>query len=169
MLDNHIPDEFESSAVAYRILMELFRHQRAPQHQISPAVGRVLKLVGQQYRDADLSMDRIAATAGYSRYHFSRLFHREMGVSPHAYLQQFRIQRALHLITTTDLPVKQIAFESGYCDTAYFCKEFKRWTHKTPLTVRRFGATLNLNVVHTDSSVKRCGDNNVHFVTSPRP
>jgi hypothetical protein len=74
----------------------------------------------------------------------------EMGVSPHAHLQQFRLQRALNQITTTELPIKQIALESGYRDFAYFCKEFKRWTHKTPMSARRIGDQLNLSAIHTE-------------------
>lgn len=145
-----IPDEFELAAQSHRFLMELFRAHRMPSPRVSPATDRVLKLVEREYRDPDLSMDRIAREAGYSRHHFSRLFRREMGVSPHAHIQQFRLQRALNQITTTEMPIKQIALESGYRDYAYFCKEFKRWTHKTPRSARRIGDQLNLSAIHTE-------------------
>lgn len=150
VLAEQIPDEFELAALTHRILMELFRTHRAPRPKVSLATNRVFKLVEREYRNPDLSVDWIAGEAGFSRHHFSRLFKRETGVSPHAYLQQFRLQRALNQVTTTDLPIKQIALESGYRDYAYFCKEFKRWTHKTPLTARRIGDRLNLSAIHTE-------------------
>lgn len=144
-----IPDEFEMASLAHRFLMELFRAHRSPRPRVSPATERVLRLVEREYRNPGLSVDRIAREAGYSRHHFSRLFRRETGTSPHAHLQQFRLQRALDQITTTDTPIKQIAFESGYRDYSYFCKEFKRWTHKTPRSARRLGDRLNLGAIHT--------------------
>ncbi|MEI8138964.1 MAG: AraC family transcriptional regulator [bacterium] len=150
VLAERIPDEFELAAQAHRFLMELFRAHRMPKPRVSPAVDRVLKLVERDYRDPGLSLEQISREAGYSRHHFSRMFRREVGISPHAHLQQFRLQRALNQITTTELPIKQIALESGYRDYAYFCKEFKRWTHKTPLTARRFGDLLNLSTIHTE-------------------
>lgn len=150
VLAGRIPDEFEMAALSHRFLMELFRAHRTPRPRVSPATNRVLKLIERDYRDPGLSVDRIAREAGYSRHHFSRLFHREVGTSPHAHLQQFRLQRALNQITTTDLPIKQIAMESGYRDYSYFCKEFKRWTHKTPRSARRLGDQLNLSAIHTE-------------------
>jgi AraC-like DNA-binding protein len=150
VLAERIPDEFELAAQAHRFLMELFRAHRMPRPRVSPAVDRVLKLVERDFRDPGLSLEQISREAGYSRHHFSRIFRREVGISPHAHLQQFRLQRALNQITTTELPIKQIALESGYRDYAYFCKEFKRWTHKTPLTARRFGDLLNLSTIHTE-------------------
>ncbi len=149
VLAERIPDEFEMAALAHRFLMELFRAHRMPRPKVSLATDRVLKLVERDFRDPGLSVDRIAKEAGYSRHHFSRMFRREMGVSPHAHLQQFRLQRALNQITTTELPIKQIALESGYRDYAYFCKEFKRWTHKTPRSARRIGDLLDLSAIHT--------------------
>jgi|GEM_PF-940020 len=150
VLAGRIPDEFELAAMAHRFLMEFFRAHRTPRPAVSPAIDRALKLMEHDYRDPGLSLERIAREAGYSRHHFSRLFRREMGISPHAHLQQFRLQRALNQITTTGLPIKQIALESGYRDYAYFCKEFKRWTHKTPMSARRIGDQLNLSAIHTE-------------------
>jgi AraC-like DNA-binding protein len=149
VLAGRVPDEFEMAALTHRFLMELFRAHRTPRPKVSPSVDRVLKLVERDYRDSRLSVDRIAREAGYSRHYFSRLFRREMGISPHAHLQQFRLQRALNQITTTEMPIKQIALESGYRDYAYFCKEFKRWTHKTPRSARRIGIPFNLSAIHT--------------------
>ena len=150
VLAGKIPDEFEIAALTHRFLMELFRAHRMPRPPRSPPVARVLRLVAREYSQPGLSVDRIAREAGLSRHHFSRLFRRETGTSPHAYLQQFRLQRALDRITCTDLPIKRIALESGYRDYAYFCKEFKRWTHKTPRSARRLGDTLNLSAIHTE-------------------
>jgi AraC-like DNA-binding protein len=150
VLDRQIPDEFEVATLAHRFLMELFRTHRKPRPDVLPAIGRVIQLVDQDYHDPDLSIERMAREAGLSRHHFSRLFRRETGSSPHAYLQYFRLQRALNRVTNSAVPIKQIALESGYRDYAYFCKEFKRLTHQTPLSARRIGDKFNLSAIHTE-------------------
>ena len=150
VLTGRIPDEFEASALAHRFMMELFRAHRKPRPEVLPAIGRVIRLVDQEYHNPDLSIERMAREASLSRHHFSRLFSRETGSSPHHYLLHFRLQQALNRITNTIIPIKQIALESGYRDYAYFCKEFKRWTHQTPLSARRLGDKLNLSTIHTE-------------------
>ncbi len=139
-----IPDEFESATLAHQFLMELFRWHHRPKRAPTPVLAAALTRIEQEYRSHALSVAQLAADAGYSRFHFARLFRRETGQNPHAYLQRYRIRRAMELLVSTNNPVKQVALESGFSDCAYFCKEFKRWTHHTPATVR----TLKLDQIH---------------------
>ncbi len=149
VLDNRIPNEFESSSIAHRVLMELFNFKSHLMGPRSAPVERVIRFLERDYRDLDLDVKRIAAEAGCSRYHFSRMFRREMGTSPYAFLQRMRLQRALDLIVNTDQPLKQVAFDCGYRNYVYFCSEFKRVTRRTPGMVRRIGDRLNLSEIHT--------------------
>lgn len=144
--DVHIPGRNVDIPLLPRLAIAIHEQLDHLRDLPMPALHAVTK---HEYRDPGLSVERIAREAGYSRHHFSRLFRRETGTSPHAHLQQFRLQRALDQITTTDTPIKQIALESGYRDYAYFCKEFKRWTHKTPRSARRLGDRLHLGAIHT--------------------
>lgn len=147
-----IPDEFESATIAFSLLMELFRTgRRKPSHIRSPGVERALRFIEHHYTDPDLTMKAISEASGYSRYHLSRLFKRETGDSPYAHLQDLRIRRALHLITSTRKAIKEVAFESGYRDVAHFCKAFKGRTQKTPMTFRRMGAQFNLSSIHVEA------------------
>ncbi len=149
ILNKRIPDEFESANIAHRFLMALFHFQLKPEHARSEPVERVIRLVERDYRDTNLDVIRIATEAGYSRYHLSRLFRREMGIGPYAYLQQIRLQHALDLVANTELPLKQIAFDCGYSNYVHFCSEFKRRTHRTAGMIRRIGSEFNLNEIHT--------------------
>ena len=140
-----VPDEFESAALAHRFLMELFRLRRAPASEPPPAVAAARRVIEKRYADSSLSVDELATKAGYSKFHFSRVFKSCLGRSPHAYLMDIRLRRALELVTATSKPIKEISQAVGYRDYAYFCKEFKRRVKRGPLAVRRLGATLNLD------------------------
>lgn len=146
VVDGHAPDEFEAAALGYRFLMELFRSLQAPREFCPPSVEKARRCLETEYADPGLSMDRLAAAASCSKFHLSRLFKQALGRSPHAYLQQLRLRRALELVTSTGKPIKQIAQEVGYRDYAYFGKEFRRHTRHTPLSVRRLGSRLDLNL-----------------------
>ena len=75
--------------------------------------------------------------AGFSKYHFSRLFKKYVGMSPYTYLLRFRLRRAVEQISSTNKPVKQVAFMVGFNDYPYFCNMFKKHTGFTPAAVRR--------------------------------
>lgn len=147
--DGRIPDAFELSSIAHTFLMDLFRSGPRPERRRSVYVEAAMRHMAQAYGDAALSMAEIEEAAGCSRYHLSRLFRTELGVSPYAYLQEVRIRAALGWLHHSDKPVKEIAGLCGYADTANFCREFKRQTHKTPTRARRLGRNLNLSAVHT--------------------
>jgi AraC-like DNA-binding protein len=83
-----------------------------------------------------LPVDELAAVAGMSRYHFSRVFAAVTGLSPTRYVREARCERAALLLATTRLPVKAIAAESGFENTAYFCRVFRQITSLTPSEYR---------------------------------
>lgn len=61
----------------------------------------------------DLDLDAIAAHAGYSRYHFVRLFRFVYGLTPGQYLSHRRIERAENLLRTANLSVTEISPGTG--------------------------------------------------------
>lgn len=62
----------------------------------------------------DLSTPTLAARVGVSDRHLSRLFLKELGVSPGKYVRQARVEAAAHLLTGTDLTVETIAGRCGF-------------------------------------------------------
>ncbi|EHQ24892.1 helix-turn-helix domain-containing protein [Mucilaginibacter paludis] len=69
--------------------------------------------------------------------YFSRLFHENTGERPLAYLQLRRVERARLLLTTTDLPVYEVARQSGFESTSYFARIFKNITGLTAGAYKR--------------------------------
>ena len=67
---------------------------------------------------------------------FRKLFKEFTGVSPALYQQDLRLQRAKELLTTTDLSIKQIAYQLRFESPDYFSSKFKIKTGMKPSDFR---------------------------------
>jgi AraC-like DNA-binding protein len=81
---------------------------------------------------ADLDLDVLAASAGYSRYHFIRSFKDAYGVTPGQYLTRRRVERARDLLRTANLTVTEICVLVGFTSLSSFCTRFKQEVGLTP-------------------------------------
>ena len=73
-----------------------------------------------------ISRWQVAASANISEDYLTRVFRKEIGISPWDYLNRYRIQIASALLIGTAKPLSDIAEESGFQDQAYFCRVFKK-------------------------------------------
>jgi AraC-like DNA-binding protein len=83
-----------------------------------------------------LSLDAVAAEAGYSRYHFVRLFRDAYGETPGQYLSRRRIERAQELLRSANLTVTEICMLVGFTSLGTFCTRFKQQVGMTPTEFR---------------------------------
>lgn len=105
---------------------------------IDQAVSRVIEAMYEQLGD-ELTIDDLARTAMYSKFHFSRAFRRVTGVSPGRFLSALRFQEAKRLLTGTSLSVAEISNVVGYSSLGTFSTRFKRKVGVTPTDYRRSG------------------------------
>lgn len=82
------------------------------------------------------SVRRLAAVAGVSQAHFARSFKDAFGVPPHRYLLTRRIEQAKALLRDTDMPIIDIAFETGWNSLGTFGRVFHDVTGQTPTDLR---------------------------------
>ncbi len=82
-------------------------------------------------------VERLASVSGVTTAHFARSFRQAFGVPPHRYLLTRRIERATTLLRDTDLPVTEIAFQTGWESLGTFGRIFRDITGETPSAVRR--------------------------------
>jgi AraC family transcriptional regulator len=87
--------------------------------------------------DADVSLDALASDAGLSRFHFCRAFKESTGLSPHAWLRQYRLEQAMDMLRDSDASVVSIAAALGYASQTAFAAAFRRLTGETPSDWRR--------------------------------
>jgi AraC family transcriptional regulator len=97
----------------------------------SRAVRRAMEYIN-DYLNQDLSLTRIAEAVGLSAFHFSRLFKRATGLSPHQYVVRQRVERARQLLMRSGLSLAEIALEVGFCDQSHLTLHFKRVCGTTP-------------------------------------
>jgi AraC family transcriptional regulator len=88
-------------------------------------------------KDADVSLAALASDAGLSRFHFCRAFKESTGLSPHAWLRQQRLERAMNRLCETDASIELVAAELGYASQTAFTAAFKKLTGNTPSEWRR--------------------------------
>ena len=90
-----------------------------------------------RHYDQPLTLDHLSQTAGFSPYHFIRLFHAAYRQTPHQYLIQRRIDQAKDLLGASDLPIQDICVEVGFESLGSFSTLFRRVTGLTPGAYRR--------------------------------
>ncbi len=79
---------------------------------------------------------RPADVSGVSEAHFARSFKDAFGVPPHRYLLTRRIERAKAMLRDTDMPIIEIALETGWNSLGAFGRVFKDITGDSPTALR---------------------------------
>nr|WP_242050512.1 AraC family transcriptional regulator [Oculatella sp. FACHB-28] len=85
----------------------------------------------------EIGIEDLANEVGLSRWHFSRTFEQATGEAPSRYVQRLRMEQAIYLLQTTDLPITEVAYAVGYTSLSHFTKLFKHRFGTTPGTYQR--------------------------------
>lgn len=104
------------------------------------------------YIEAHLKDDRqgvldnvtLAGLAGYSEYHFLRVFHRLVGLTPADYIRKRRISEIVRRIGEGNRPMSDIAFEYGFNSKENFTRAFKKEHGILPTEFRAVQCSLRL-------------------------
>lgn len=108
------------------------RTSRLPRYKLE----RATEYIDENLR-THLSLEEISRTISMSPYHFAHVFALTVGLTPHRYVTQRRMERAKSLLRETTLPVTQIAHQVGYSNQSHFSMVFRRFTGQTPRGYRR--------------------------------
>ncbi len=100
-----------------------------------PEIDQVIEYITTHLYDS-ISLTDLAAQAGYSRYHFNRIFKQRVGVPPLYYLSALRLQKAKDLLIETDFPVREIGMEIGQQSLGTFTTRFSERVGMTPAHFR---------------------------------
>lgn len=90
----------------------------------------------QEHCTEDLSLDDAAGLAGFSKYHFARLFKDFTGSSFYKYLNQKRIVHAEKLLVDSEISITEVALQSGFSSLSTFIRMFKIIKGCTPTEFR---------------------------------
>jgi AraC family transcriptional regulator len=89
-----------------------------------------------------IGLAEIAAVARVSRFHFARLFRASAGISPMAYVERSRIERAKSMLKHGSMRLADIAAATGFSDQSHFTRRFRLHTGVTPGRYEREARTL---------------------------
>jgi signal transduction histidine kinase/DNA-binding LacI/PurR family transcriptional regulator/AraC-like DNA-binding protein/DNA-binding response OmpR family regulator len=103
--------------------------------QTSALVKRTIAFLHQNY-SRPLSRWELAKALGISEDYLSRVFNRELGLSPWDYLNRYRILQAKTLLQTTSNSMRIIARQVGFRDQSYFSRVFHKFTGRSPQAFR---------------------------------
>lgn len=95
---------------------------------------------------------RLAEVSAVSAAHFARGFKQAFGLPPHRYLLTRRIERAVALLRDTDLPITEIAFQTGWQSLGTFGRIFRDITGENPGSLRARTQTA----IPTQQAVPEC-------------
>jgi AraC family transcriptional regulator len=129
-----------AESLANVLAVHLIRHilaPRRPARRPDGALprGRLRAVVEyiEDHLDDGLSLEKMAAVARLSTYHFAHQFKRATGLPPYQYVIMRRVERAKQLLEGGgNLPLAQVAARSGFADQSQFSHHFKRLASVTP-------------------------------------
>ncbi len=104
-----------------------------------PQIGKALELIHRSPGDP-WTVATLAAEVGMSRSSFADQFRQAVGLGPMHYLSDWRLQKALSLLTGSQLPVQQVAALAGYRSPAAFTRAFSDKFGVAPTQMRRKSA-----------------------------
>lgn len=104
---------------------------------LSPARER---LATAALADGRASVADVAALCGLSRSYFIRAFQATMGLTPHRWARERRLQRARDLVAGTSEPIAAIAASCGFADQSHFTRAFRARWGESPASYRRRSA-----------------------------
>lgn len=117
----------------------LLRHRcAAPQEQRTEGgrIGRVLRHIRENCAE-EIDFDALARLHGFAARQFARAFREATGTTPHNFLRQTRINRAMRALGDSASPVTEIAYECGFNDSNYFSFCFSSMVGLSPSEYRR--------------------------------
>ncbi len=79
----------------------------------------------------NISLEELARIAKFSPFYLNRAFRKQIGIPPHAYQTQIRIQKAKALLKS-NLSISQVAVKTGFSSQSHFGWHFKRVMGVTP-------------------------------------
>jgi transcriptional regulator GlxA family with amidase domain len=105
--------------------------QLAVRRPLQEPLRDVLALIAER-PDADLSVPALARRCAMSVRTFSRVFHRETGATPGAFVQTSRVQTARRLIESSEATLEDIARSCGFGTVEAMYRSFRRTLGTTP-------------------------------------
>jgi AraC-like DNA-binding protein len=139
LMDSQTPRLEQETLLLTMVSGLLARHTYAPPTMVRAGQeeNRIRRVIDYLHAHCgeDLDVSTLAAIACLSPYHFIRVFARQTGLTPHAWLMQLRVRKAAVLLNQ-GLPIAEVAVQTGFSDQSHLNRMFKRCLGFTPGQLR---------------------------------
>lgn len=157
--EQHAGKDAQLAALQWALLLQIAATgagNSAPDAPIPTLDSHYLARLGARYIHDNLarklSVAEIAAHLHLSPRHFQRVFLQFAGVSPSVYLETVRTDRARHLLSSTDEPIKSIASAVGLPDVHHFTRVFGKSCGTSPAAYRQ-SKTRDVRIVYKEGAL----------------
>lgn len=134
---------FRGRALAFELLGELVQNFKVDKpvtelntHKHLERLNHILQYINDNYRE-QLSLGQLAEREHLSAPYLSSFFEKYMGINFSAYYTNLRLERAMHELLYTDIPVEQVALRNGFSDPRAYVRAFKKRYNTIPSLYRR--------------------------------
>ena len=118
------------------IIIAIQRNQGLGINRIEKVIQKACLIIRENV-DQNIIIEEIAKDLNVSYSLFRTAFKKYTGLSPNQYHLSLRIQHAVFLLNNTDLSIKEISFNLGFCSIFHFSKVFKDKTKNNPSSFRQ--------------------------------
>lgn len=110
---------------------------KTPQQKVyDKKFDAVTEYLKQHYTE-QITLEELADFAGFSKYHFSRLFKEHYQMSLPEYITTLRIARATELLESPDFSIMDVALQAGFSSLPSFNRAFRQANNCTPSQFRK--------------------------------
>lgn len=129
-------NEHRISVYLHMILCELVETCSGIPPITNESIDRAIRYM-EEHITQNISLDELAHNINLSKFYFNRYFKKHMGMTPHQYFVNMRIQFAKRLLATTHDSVESIAEQCGFENVSNFIRIFKQRAGMTPTGFRK--------------------------------
>lgn len=122
----------ESNFKKFGIFYSLLDKVCCASKQKHTPLDAVVKFIEENIQNPELSNVMLAKQIGISEVYLRKLFTVHYNVSPKQYILDFRIKRAMQMLTETPITITDVAEKCGFSSVYHFCRAFKQRTGQTP-------------------------------------
>ena len=152
------PDTSHLAALWLPLLLEALSPKARPADRAVQALARAKTFIDRFY-DQPIRTPDLARIAGLGASRLHELFQVRLETTPHRYLMDVRLRRALALLETTQLSIAEIAARTGHADQSALTRHLRRSRGITPAAYRQAlgpAAQASVETAHScGESVKR--------------
>lgn len=138
LIKSELCDVFVIKSCLYALCSEYLKQIPLVEREDKQAeiMSDVVEYVEQNYKNTP-SLSELAERLGYEYCYFSKIFNRMFSMSFNEYLNTYRFNEACAMLTITDMPITDVAYESGFKSIRSFNNTFKKLAGISPSEYRR--------------------------------